>query len=234
MAVIGSLMAAMLLGEWLILYIQGRRFALRDRLQAADVIIALAGTRGNMKNLEGKVSTAVRLYREGWAPTILFSGRFSAKVTDSPNIIPAEEVQAAVAAGRIDAATAAQATKTWDIDLGAGYMRTQALHRGVPEDAIITEEESLHTLENARFTAAILAERGARRIILITSPFHQLRTALTFAKVYREHGLDIDVMNYYAETGEWHPLTWFFSADHRRLVHSEMERIARYREKGDL
>lgn len=35
-------------------------------------------------------------------------------------------------------------------------------------------------------------------------------------------------------TEEWHPLTWFFSADHRRLVRSEMERITRYREKGDL
>jgi hypothetical protein len=40
--------------------------------------------------------------------------------------------------------------------------------------------------------------------------------------------------NYYADTGEWHPATWFLSAEHRKLVKSEIERIKKYREKGDL
>ena len=38
----------------------------------------------------------------------------------------------------------------------------------------------------------------------------------------------------YADTGEWHPLTWFFLAEHRKLVKSENERIKLYRQKGDL
>lgn len=70
------------------------------------------------------------------------------------------------------------------------------------------------------------------RVILVTSPFHQLRTYLTFAKVFQPY--NIEIINYYAETGEWHPLTWFLSTQHRKLVKSEQERIKKYRAKGDL
>jgi hypothetical protein len=64
------------------------------------------------------------------------------------------------------------------------------------------------------------------------SPFHQQRTYLTFAKVFQPHG--IEIINHYAETGEWHPATWFLSSAHRKLVKSEEERIKAYRAKGDL
>ena len=50
---------------WLSFYTQGRRFALRDKLKRADAIIVLAGTRGNIKFLHGKINTAVRLYHQG-------------------------------------------------------------------------------------------------------------------------------------------------------------------------
>ena len=70
------------------------------------------------------------------------------------------------------------------------------------------------------------------RVILVTSPFHQLRTYLTFAKVFQPR--NIEIINYYADTGEWHPATWFLSAKHRKLVKGEIERIKKYREKGDL
>jgi uncharacterized SAM-binding protein YcdF (DUF218 family) len=217
---------------WLALYLQGKRFALRDRLQHADAIVALAGTRGNIKFLDGKTDTAVRLYRAGWAPMLLFAGRFSAKVTDTPQLIPREELELAAVAGRIEQQNVPTAARTWDVSLGACYMRDRAIQLGVPAEDIMTERASLHTLENARFTAKVLVERGMRRVILVTSPFHQLRTYLTFAKVYQEQG--IEIRNYYADTGEWHPLTWFLSAEHRQLVRGEIERIRLYRAKGDL
>jgi len=88
------------------------------------------------------------------------------------------------------------------------------------------------TRENAEYVLTILKQYQMRRVILVTSPFHQRRTYLTFAKVLQPHG--IEIINYYAETGEWHPLTWFLSAEHRRLVRSEIERIEKYRKKGDI
>ncbi len=111
-------------------------------------------------------------------------------------------------------------------------MRDQAIQMGVPSHAILIEAESLHTRENAEYTLTLLKNHGMHRVIVVTSPFHQLRTYLTFAKVFQPHA--IEIVNYYADTGEWHPLTWFLSAEQRKLVNSENERIQQYRKKGDL
>lgn len=222
-ALIGGAVAASI---WTALYIRGKQFALRDRLQHADAIVSLAGTLGNIKFLDGKVDTSVRLYHEGWGPILLFAGRFSHQATDTIQHMSPMEIDAAVLAGRIDHKTAAVAVATWDVSLGAEYMRDRAMRAGVPASAILTECDSLQTLENAQFSAPMLAERGVKRVILVTSPFHQLRSYLTFEKVYRELG--IVVANYYADTEVWHPFTWFFSSENRKLVQGEAERIHRY------
>ena len=217
---------------WLALYLKGRRFALRDRLRQADAIVVLAGTRGNIKFLQGKIATAVHLHQRGWAPRIICSGKFSVKVTDTPMLIPVPELQTAVAQGRIQEKDVAPAAKSWDVALGACYMCEQAVQMGVPSEAILVENGSLHTKENAEMVLALAKKHQMRRIILVTSPFHQRRTYLTFAKVFQSH--NIEILNYYADTGEWHPATWFLLSEHRKLVRSEEERIETYRAKGDL
>jgi uncharacterized SAM-binding protein YcdF (DUF218 family) len=224
--------ALLLILLWLPFFLKGRRFALRDHLRPADAIVVLAGTRGNLAFLQGKIRTAVQLYRAGWAPKIICSGKFSAKVTETPTLMPIPELQAAVAQGRLQERDVAPAAKTWDIALGACYMRDQAIQMGVPPEAVLVENDSLHTRENAEMVLALLQQYHMRRIILVTSPFHQQRTSLTFAKVFQPHGFEI--INHYAETGEWHPATWFLSSEHRKLVKSEEERIKTYRAKGDL
>lgn len=217
---------------WLALYLKGRRFALRDRLRQADAIVVLAGTRGNIKFLQSKIATATHLYRKGWASRIICSGKFSVKVTGTPTLIPVTELQTAVAQGRIQEKDVAPAAISWDIALGACYMCGQAIQMGIPAEAILVENESLHTKENAEMVLALAKEHHMRRIILVTSPFHQRRTYLTFAKVFQSH--NVEILNYYADTGEWHPATWFLSSEHRKLVQSEEERIEIYRAKGDL
>ena len=97
---------------------------------------------------------------------------------------------------------------------------------------ILVENKSLHTRENAEYVLAILKEHHMQHIILVTSPFHQLRTYLTFAKVFQPYG--IEITNYYADADDWNPATWFLSEEHRKLVKSETQRIKIYREKGDL
>ncbi len=217
---------------WLVFYIQGRRFALRDTLKKVDAIIVLAGTRGNIKFLDGKIDTAVKLYHEGWAPYVIGSGKFSVKVTETPQRIPLEELQAAVIKGRIREKDVKSAKEKWDTGLGATYIRKKAIQLGVPQANILVENESLHTRENAEYVLEILKRQNMRRVILVTSPFHQLRTYLTFAKVFRPY--DIEIVNYYADADDWNPALWFLSKEHRRLVKSEQERIKIYRAKGDL
>jgi len=217
---------------WIALVIQGKQFAIRDRLQKADAIIVLAGTRGNMRFLRGKIATAVRLYQQGWASYIVCAGKFSVKVTETPTLISVETLREAVVARRIQEKDLSQAAKNWDTGLGADYMRDQAISMGVPSQSVLAEPESLHTRENAEYVLRLLKQHQMHQVILVTSPFHQQRTYLTFAKVFQPYG--IQIINYYAEADEWHPLTWFFSTDHRGLVTSEKERIKKYRAKGDL
>lgn len=217
---------------WFLLYLRGRQFALRDHLRPSDAIIVLAGTRGNIDFLDGKICTAVRLHQQGWAPRIICSGRFSVKVTNTPQLIPLEELQAAATSGRIQVKDVPGAAAKWDEGLGAAYMGQRAIQMGVAADHILVEDQSLHTRENAEYVLDLLKRHNLRRVILVTSPFHQLRTYLTFAKVFQPHG--IEVINYYADTDEWHPATWFLSKGHRALVKSETERIKLYRAKGDL
>jgi len=131
------------------------------------------------------------------------------KITNTPTLIPVEELQLAVAHGRIQEKAVNVAKEKWDTGLGATYIREQAIQQGVPSHNILVETESLHTRENAEYVLELLKEQNMHRIILVTSPFHQLRTYLTFAKVFQPYG--IEIINHYADADDWNPLTWFLS-----------------------
>jgi uncharacterized SAM-binding protein YcdF (DUF218 family) len=103
---------------------------------------------------------------------------------------------------------------------------------GVPLEATLIEKESLHTREKAEYVLKLLQEHQMKHVILIITPFHQQRTYFTFAKVFQPHG--IRMSHYYADSEEWHPMTWFLSKENRKLVKSEIERIKTYRVKGDI
>ena len=56
---------------------------------------------------------------------------------------------------------------------------------GVPESAIIVEDQARNTEENAKFVEAILATKGAKntkRVLLVTSAWHMRRSMLMYKK----------------------------------------------------
>lgn len=58
---------------------------------------------------------------------------------------------------------------------------------GVPASALVLEERSRNTRDNASYTAALVERRGVRRVLLVTSSLHMPRAALLF----REAGFDV-------------------------------------------
>ncbi len=69
----------------------------------------------------------------------------------------------------------------------AGEPEAVTLHRwlvaeGIPERAIVVESASRNTAENASETGKIAQARGIRRVILVTSAFHMLRSVMCFQK----------------------------------------------------
>ncbi|CAN5541404.1 hypothetical protein BH23ACT3_BH23ACT3_19300 [soil metagenome] len=73
-----------------------------------------------------------------------------------------------------DRFTAAEASARYLID------------HGVPETAIVFENAGATTFESLESTAAILAERGLDRVLLVTDPFHSLRSRLIAEEVGME------------------------------------------------
>ena len=59
----------------------------------------------------------------------------------------------------------------------AAVERRYAIANGVPETAILMEEESHSTSESLRSVAAVLG-RDRRAVILVSDPFHMLRLAI--------------------------------------------------------
>lgn len=65
--------------------------------------------------------------------------------------------------------------------------REVLLREGVPEAAIVLEELSRSTEQNAINTKAIMAERGWRTAVLVTDSFHMLRAGWIFSGEGIEH-----------------------------------------------
>lgn len=133
----------------------------------ADAIIAVSGG-----DTSARTGEAIKLYQNGWADTLIFSGAAYDKSGPS----------------------------------NAEAMRQLALAAGVPDKAIVVEEESETTHQNAAETRALLLERDIETIILVTSAYHQRRAGLEFKD--RMGGV-INVLNHPVATdNQWSPMWW--------------------------
>ena len=62
----------------------------------------------------------------------------------------------------------------------ASAMRELLLELGLPAGAVLLEDRSRNTRENAAYTAELLRARGMRRILLVTSAWHMARAEPLF------------------------------------------------------
>jgi hypothetical protein len=115
----------------------------------------------------------------------------------------------------------------------AEFLKERAIERGAAPENILLEETSTNTLENIRFSAALLRREGLEphRVILITQPVLQRRAWATALRQWREaeflncpppakaglDGADPDRI-----------------ASMRALALGEIERLRRYSATGDI
>ena len=155
----------------------------QDKLVKADAIVAISGGETTSRTLG-----AVKLYDEGYAPIIIFSGAAS----DPTSVSNAEA------------------------------MRTIALRAGVPASAIIIEEDSVDTYENAQNTARIIKDQNVSSIILVTSPYHQRRASIEFKRAL---GKDIKVIDHSTSDENWRRSAWWKNNYSLNLTLSEFQKI---------
>lgn len=86
----------------------------------------------------------------------------------------------------------------------AAAMKQQALASGVPEGAILIDEEARNTQQNAENAQNLITENGYGDVILVTSGYHQRRADLEFEK--RASG--VEIRNYPIQDSDWHWFWW--------------------------
>jgi uncharacterized SAM-binding protein YcdF (DUF218 family) len=152
-------------------------------LERADAIIVISGDESLARYREG-----VRLYRAGWAPTLIFSG------------------------AALDGA-----------ESNAQVMRRMAVSEGISPDAILTEPDGEDTYGNALHTRNLMVANDLDSAILVTSPYHLHRAAITFRGTYA--GTGIRVIGRAAPDGAWRKTSWWTSPETRALTLLELEKL---------
>lgn len=74
-----------------------------------------------------------------------------------------------------------------DTESEAAVSRTYVLRAGVPDSAVLLENEGRTTGQSLAAVGVLLGARGMQRVVLVSDPFHLFRASL----VARRHGLEV-------------------------------------------
>ena len=104
----------------------------------------------------------------------------------------------------------------------AAVMKRQAIDAGVPENAILIENKSETTEENATNTSQILEGKRISSVILVTSAYHERRATIEFKK----SAPDIAVRSHpVANDRQWRGDSWWLTPTGWSLALSELGKI---------
>ena len=125
---------------------------LHQPLEKSDCIIVLGS------HDQQVAERGTRLFQEGYAPFVVFSGGFG-RLTDKRWTKPEAETFADI-----------------------------ALRMGVQKERILIENTSTNTAENLQFTRKLLYQKGVSvtKVIIVTKPYMERRAFATWRKLYPE------------------------------------------------
>lgn len=104
----------------------------------------------------------------------------------------------------------------------AEYMKNYAMKNGVSKSKIFIEEKSTSTYENALFVKDILKEYNFKKIILVTSPYHQKRAYMNFNYVL---GNDYAIINHSSIDLNWESGEWWKNKKSIDITFEEISRV---------
>ncbi|HSX14715.1 MAG TPA: YdcF family protein [Candidatus Saccharimonadales bacterium] len=160
----------------------GYFLAPQSQLAHADAIVAISGG-----ETDARAREAIKLYRDQYAPTLIFSG--AAQDSSGPS--------------------------------NARAMERLAIEAGIEPDAIIIDEASSNTAQNAEAVASIAHNHAIHSIILVTSPYHQRRAAISFSRAL---GPDVKIINHSAPDQSWRRSRWWANPYAYGLTLSELQK----------
>ncbi|MBU0630829.1 MAG: YdcF family protein [Candidatus Margulisbacteria bacterium] len=112
----------------------------------------------------------------------------------------------------------------------AANMKYEAIALGVPAKAILLQDKSLSTIEDARFSLPIVQEKKAFSVIVVTSPQHSRRAARVFRKIFEPE--KIKVMLYPVGNSSFNPDKWWTKHEESSAILWEYGSLVFYFMKG--
>lgn len=173
---------------------------LKDELAPADVIFIPGCARPE------HTEEAAKLYKEGYAPLLIPSGRY------------------AKAVGHFEGVAKGAERYGTDFTCEADFLSEVLRKNGVPDNAILPEREATYTLENAQKTRELLLrERGTlpRRAILCCKAHHARRANFYYSLVFPEVEILVHPTAIDGITRE----SWHRTAEGRQAVLGELSRM---------
>ncbi|MBE5804813.1 MAG: YdcF family protein [Clostridiales bacterium] len=149
---------------------------------------------------------AAELYRQGMAPYVLPAGRFSVKLGHFKGV-----------------PEAFRADYPDDYETEWAYLRTVLLKAGVPDEAILREDCSTYTWENAQFSRKVCDAMGleVRQAILCCRAFHARRAMMYYHAAFPEARILVCPVGVPGESRD----DWFTNEKGRRRVMGEVNRL---------
>ena len=175
---------------------------IQDEPQPAVIIIVPGCGRPQLSE------RAAELYRRGYAPLVLPTGAYSYKNGHFPGPQEGRE------------------RYPGPYDTEWAFQRDVLLRHGVPDEAILREDRSQHTVDNARFARQVTDAVGLeiRRAILCCKAYHARRALMTFNWFFPETTLCV-VPTETQGTGRHN---WYRTAEGRKRVLGEVGKCGAY------
>lgn len=110
------------------------------------------------------------------------------------------------------------------------YSREQRLvliNAGIPPTAIqVIGNKAASTREEAKLVRTRVANTDAHTLIVVTDPYHTLRTRLIWEDIFKDGGVDLIIRP--ARTSWYQPDTWWMSAAGWKNTMNEYTKLAAY------
>lgn len=169
---------------------------LHQPLEKSDCIIVLGSHDKRV------AERGAKLFQEGYAPLVAFSGGFG-RLTDKRWKRPEAEIFADI-----------------------------ALRMGIPKEYIIIENTSTNTAENLQFTRKIFDQKGVSlsKVTLVTKPYMERRALVTWRKLYPE--IEATITSPTIEYNDYPIGTDMSKEEMINIIVGETQRVKLYPQKG--
>ena len=148
---------------------------------------------------------AAELYKAGYAPYLVASGRYGKQLGHFKGPTRKAEIYGA------------------DYETEADFYRAVLRSNGVPDSAIICEDEAEFTYQNAQFSKQMLDENGikVKTAVLVCKAFHARRAYTYYQNAFPDAEISVVAVPGKDITRE----EWYKTAAGRRRVAGELKRL---------